>query len=121
MNDDAGTDVRLTDFDYLLADPHLQMVKAAIPYMQQPMQRFLSMMIKIQELSRTMNLFSGGEVAAMSVASAGERKSSPVEMLQAMKPYANPRERELIEMIEILQIMLQAMQTTSLSLERSSP
>ena len=112
MNDDAGTDVRLTDFDYLLADPHLQMVKAAIPYMQQPMQRFLSMMIKIQELSRAMNLFSGGEVAAMSVASAGERKSSPVEMLQAMKPYANPRERELIEMIENLQIMLQAMQTT---------
>ena len=96
MNDDAGTDVRLTDFDYLLADPHLQMVKAAIPYMQQPMQRFLSMVIKMQELNRTMNLFSGSEVSAM---------------LQAIKPYANSRERELIETIENLQIMLQAMQT----------
>ena len=100
MNDESGTDVRLTDFDYLLADPHLQMVKAAIPYMQQPMQRFLSMMIKMQELSRTMGL-----------GSSGDRKASPVEMLQAIKPYASPREQELIEMIENLQIMLQAMQT----------
>ena len=112
MNNDAGTDVRLTDFDYLLADPHLQMIKAAIPYMQQPMQRFLSMVIKMQELNRTMSLFSGGEVSAMGIGSAGERKTSPVEMLQAMKPYANPRERELIETIEKLQIMMQTMQTT---------
>ncbi len=111
MNTDAGTDIRLTDFDYLLADPHLQMVKAAIPYMQQPMQRFLSMVIKMQELNRTMNLFSGGEVSAMGVGAA-EHKPSPIEMLQAIKPYANPRERELIENIENLQIMLQAMQTS---------
>ena len=111
MNDESGTDVRLTDFDYLLADPHLQMVKAAIPYMQQPMQRFLSMMIKMQELSRTMSLFSGGEVSAMGLGSSGDRKASPVEMLQAIKPYASPREQELIEMIVNLQIMLQAMQT----------
>ncbi|MCI9106164.1 MAG: hypothetical protein HFG56_01925 [Lachnospiraceae bacterium] len=111
MNEDAGTDVRLTDFDYLLADPHLQMVKAAIPYMQQPVQRFLSMVIKMQELNRTMSLFSGNEVSAMSINPAGERKASPIEMLQAIKPYANPRERELIETIENLQIMLQAMQT----------
>ncbi|NBH70715.1 hypothetical protein D3Z51_01415 [Clostridiaceae bacterium] len=112
MNNDAGTDIRLTDFDYLMADPHLQMVKAAIPYMQQPIQRFLSMVIKMQELNRTMSLFSGGEVTAMGLGSAGERKASPVEMLQAMKPYANPRERELIETIENLQIMMQTMQTT---------
>ena len=111
MNDGSGIDVRLADFDYLLADPHLQMVKAAIPYMQQPMQRFLSMMIKMQELNRTMSLFSGGEVSAMSFGSAGDRKASPVEMLQAIKPYASPREQELIEMMENLQIMLQAMQT----------
>ena len=113
MNDDAGTDVRLPDFDYLLADPHLQMVKAAIPYMQQPVQRFLSMMIKLQELNRTMSLFSGGEVSAMSIGREGERKASTVEMLQAIKPYASPREQELIEMIENLQIMLQAMQAST--------
>ena len=112
MNENAGTDVRLTDFDYLLADPHLQMIKAAIPYMQQPLQRFLSMMIKMQELKRTMSLFSGNEVSAMSIGSSGDHKPSPVEMLQAMKPYANPRERELIEMMENLQIMMQAMQAT---------
>lgn len=112
MNDDAGTDVRLTEFDYLLADPHLQMVKAAIPYMQQPMQRFLSMMIKMQELNRTMNLFSGSEMSAMGINPANEHRASPMEMFQAIKPYANPRERELIEMIENLQIMLQAMQSS---------
>ena len=35
---------------------------------------------------------------------------SPMEMLQAMKPYAGPREKDMIEMIENLQVMLQAMQ-----------
>lgn len=108
-NEDNG--IRLTDFDYLLADPHLQMIKAAIPYMQVPQQRFLSMMIKVQELQRTMDLFRGGDMAAMGLKSPGEAKASPMEMLQAMKPYAGPKERDIIDNLENLQLMIQAMQT----------
>lgn len=111
MNEDNGKDIRLTEFDYLMAEPHLQMMKAAIPYMQPPQQRMISMMIKVQELNKTMELFRGGDLEAMGLTSPGTQKASPLEMLQAMKPYAGPKERELIEMLENLQIMLQAMQT----------
>jgi len=111
MSDENDKDVRLTEFDYLMADPHLQMMKAAIPYMQAPQQRLFSMLIKVQELNKTMELFNGGDLSAMGLSSPNARKTSPMEMLQAMKPYAGPKERDMIEMLENLQIMLQAMQT----------
>ena len=113
MNEDTGKDIRLTDFDYLVADPQLQMIKAAIPYMQPPQQRIISMFVKMQELNRTRSMFAGGEVSAMGLSPSGNQKTSPVEILQAIKPYAGPRERDMIEMFENLQIMMQAMQTST--------
>ena len=110
MSEETGKDIRLTDFDYLVAEPQLQMIKAAIPYMQPSQQRIISMLVKIQELNRTRSLFAEGEVSAMGLSPSGNQKSSPVEILQAMKPFAGPREREMIEMFENLQIMMQAMQ-----------
>lgn len=110
MSEDAGKDMPLTDFDYLLADPHLQMIKSIIPYMQPNGQRMLSMMIKLQELNRVRTLFSEGEVSAMGLTPPGTKKSSPMEILQTIKPFASPREREFIETVENLQIMVQAMQ-----------
>lgn len=113
MNEETGKDIRLTDFDYLVADPQLQMIKAAIPYMQPPQQRIISMLVKMQELNRTRSLFAAGEVSAMGLTPPSEKRSSPVEILQAMKPFAGPKERDMIEMFENLQIMMQAMQTTT--------
>ena len=110
MNDENVKDVKLTEFDYLTADPHIQMMKAALPYMQAPQQRLFSMMIKVQELNKTLELFEGGDLTAMGLNSQNQQKTSPMEMLQAMKPYASPKERDMIEMLENLQIMMQAMQ-----------
>ncbi len=112
MNHNPTKNIQLTEFDYLLADPHLQMMKAAIPYMQHPQQRMFSMIIKIQELQRTVNLFQD-DVSAMGISGEPQRKASALEMLQAMKPYAPPQEQEMIEMLENLQIMLQAMQPSA--------
>lgn len=111
MSDDKNKDIRLTEFDYLMADPQLQMMKAALPYMQAPQQRMFSMLIKMQELHKTMELFDGGDLSAMGLSDQSASRPSPMEMLQAMKPYAGPRERDMIEMLENLQIMMQAMQT----------
>ena len=43
------TDYKLTDLDYLTGDHHLQMMKAALPFLNVPQQRTLSMFVKIQE------------------------------------------------------------------------
>ncbi len=111
MNQEEENGIGLTEFDYQLADPNLQMIKAAIPYIPAPQQRVISLLIRIQEMRRTIEMFSGNEVSAMGLHPAGNHTSSPTEMLQAMKPYAGPRERDFIEMLENIQIMLQAMQT----------
>ena len=47
MNDDAEKDIHLTEFDYLTADPKLQMIKAALPYMSVTEQRFILSLIHI--------------------------------------------------------------------------
>lgn len=111
MNEEKTPNIQLTEFDSMVAEPRLQMIKAAIPYLPLPQQRILSMMVKMQELNHIRCLYAEGEVSAMGLSSS-PRRTSPVEIIQAMKPYAGPKEREMIEMFENLQIMLQAMQTT---------
>lgn len=84
------------------------MLKAALPYMPSSRQRFCSMLIQIQQIQRTRSLFQDGQLSTMELARSGNKTSSPIEMLQAIKPYASQREREFIEMLENLQIMMQA-------------
>lgn len=112
MNE-TNQEIRLTDFDYLVTDPQLQMVKAAIPYLQLPQQRAVSAFVKVMEIRRTMNLFQGEEVSAMGINPGAPRKATPQEILQAVKPYAGPREREMIDTLENIQLMIQAMQTST--------
>ena len=47
-------ELKLTDLDYAIGDHHLQMLKAALPYMEIPQQRAMSMFVKWNELMRTM-------------------------------------------------------------------
>lgn len=107
MNEEQNT-IRLTELDYRIADPNIQMMKAAVPFMHPAQQRLLSMIIKLQEFNRTMALFRGGDMTAMGIAP--PKNASPLEMLQAIKPYAGPREQEMIDLFENFQIMMQTMQ-----------
>ncbi len=111
MNEEKTPNIQMTEFDSMVAEPRLQMIKAAIPYLPLPQQRLMSIMVKMQELNHIRSLYAEGELSAMGLSS-GSRQTSFVEIIQAMKPYAGPKEREMIEMFENLQIMLQAMQTT---------
>lgn len=98
-------DLKLTDLDYAIADHHMQMLKAAIPYMKIPEQRSLSIFIKWEELIRTMNFFSENDDGMMSICSLDENHTSPADMLAALKPYANQAEQDLIDILSnILQL-----------------
>lgn len=88
----------MTELDYLTASPHLQMIKAALPYIHLTEQRFFSLMVKVQELARTVQLFSQGEDGAVGICSLEGDSSSPVDMLNAMKPYANAQEQDFIDL-----------------------
>lgn len=98
-------DLKLTDLDYAIADHHMQMLKAAIPYMKIPEQRSLSIFIKWEELVRTMNFFSENDDGMMSICSLDENHTSPADMLASLKPYANQSEQDLIDILSnILQM-----------------
>lgn len=91
--------MKLTDFDYLIGDHHLQMVKAAIPYVNVTGQRFLSFFVKLKELQRTVSLFREEPVGAMGICTAGDgQKGSPLEIMKAIRPYGNTQEQDLIDM-----------------------
>lgn len=99
MNNEQN--IRANDLDSLIGDNHLQMMKAALPYMSVSQQRFMSYFVKINELRRTINLFEEGEVAAMGLNSSRERErnNNPFDMLNAIKAFANPAEQDLIDLI----------------------
>ncbi len=93
-------DLKMTDLDYLTAAPHLQMIKAALPYIHVPEQRFFSLMVKISELERTVRLFQEKEDGMVGICSLEEdQPSSPIDMLNAMKPYGTPQEQEFIDLV----------------------
>ncbi|EXG86292.1 hypothetical protein [Lacrimispora sp.] len=99
MNNEQN--IRANDLDSLIGDNHLQMMKAALPYMSVSQQRFMSYFVKINELRRTINLFEEGEVAAMGLNSSRERErnNNPLDMLNTIKSFANPAEQDLIDLI----------------------
>ena len=92
-------DYKLTDLDYLIGDHHLQMIKAALPYVQVPQQKFLSVLVKGNELMRTMELFREGPEGEMGICSVGQDQSSPIEMPNATKPYRTQHEQDLMDVI----------------------
>ncbi len=92
-------DLKLTDLDYAIADHHMQMLKAALPYINVSGQRSLSLFIKCRELIRTMHFFKENDDGMLSVCALDEEHSSPVDMLAAIKPYASPKEQDFIEFL----------------------
>lgn len=95
-------DLKLTDLDYLSSDHHLQMMKAALPYMRVSEQKAISLFVKMQEFARTLNLFNDEEVMTMGICSLEGEQATPLNMLNAMKPYANPIEQNIIEMFTMV-------------------
>lgn len=90
---------KATELDSLTAAPHLQMIKAALPYINLPEQRILSLMVKVQELSRTMKLFEESEDGLVGICSLGGKQPGPLDMLNAIKPFGSPYEQEFIDTI----------------------
>ena len=92
--------LKMTELDYLTAAPHLQMIKAALPYINIQEQRIFSLLVKIGELERTVQLFGKKEEGELGICSREEdAPASPLDMLNAMKPYGTEAEQDFIDLI----------------------
>ena len=72
------------DLDSLIGDNHLQMMKAALPYMSVTEQRFISLFVKFNELRRTVKLFEddgGGCHGHLLHRRRHREPASPIDML----------------------------------------
>ena len=95
-------DYKLTDLDYLIGDHHLQMIKAALPYLGVQEQKAISLFVKAQELRKTVELFETEAVASMGICAleSSEGTGSLRDLLKAIRPYGNPMERDMIDMAQ---------------------
>ena len=92
--------LKMTELDSLTSAPHMQMIKAALPYIHIPEQRFFSLIVKFSELERTIRLFDQKNREAVGICSLGEDEpASPIDMLTAMKPYGTEEEQDMIDLM----------------------
>lgn len=93
------SDVKFTEFDYWSSDPHLQMLKAALPFMEVSQQRAFSLLVRIQELRHTMALYGQAQDPDLEICALEKAPSSPADMLLAVRPFAPAREQDFIDVI----------------------
>ena len=84
----------MTPFDNLVTPPFLYTLKLLLPYTPPSMQRFFGIYIKFLELRHTMEYFQGFS-------------SSPANILEGLKPYMGPAEKEMMEQMEMMMNMME--------------
>lgn len=78
---------------------HIQMIKAAIPYIQSERQSSLSIYLKYLELRNTITFFHNSNKSDMQACSLSAEESSPLDMLNDIKNYCNEEEQDSINNI----------------------
>ena len=91
----------LTAIDQIANRNHLQMFKAAIPYLPKENQKFFSFYIKFLELQNVMSFFSAqpGRLQSCSAAEEGIHLS---DMLNDIRNYCDENEKQMIDQISNL-------------------
>lgn len=88
----------MESIDTMIQDRHLELIKAAIPYLDSPRQRSMAMLVKCMELQRTAALFQNPE-NNLRMCSGENEGEAPVQMLTAIREYCNDKEKEIVDNI----------------------
>lgn len=88
--------------DTLVQSRELQMLKSMVPYFSGPQQRMVSLVIKLVELQKTMQLFNQKpelQAAELRICENESPNERTCHMLNAMKEYCTPQEQENIDVL----------------------
>lgn len=88
--------------DTLIQNRPIQMLKAIVPYLYEPQQRIVSMMIRMIELQRTMQLFDATpemQAQELRICSNESPTERTHQILNVLREYCTPQERDQIDMI----------------------
>ena len=98
----------MTPFDELVTSPQLQTVKLLLPYTPAPGRRALAACVKFLEFRQTLTLFGKhGSVSAQAFQKSPG--TSPLEILDALRPYLGKKDCEMLDMILNLKDMMSMM------------
>ena len=89
----------IATLDSLIEDRQLQMMKAAIPYMNGPSQKNMAFMIKFMELERTVSVFNSSPSSIQMCSVSEDETASPLQLLSALREFCTEREKETIDML----------------------
>lgn len=83
--------------DEIASESHVQMIKAAIPYINIPIQKFAAIYVKALELNNTISFFNntGGDLSACSISAEG----TALDMLNDIQCYCNDKEKETVDLL----------------------
>lgn len=85
----------------LFSNKQLNILKASLPYVPSTMQKVISYYIKIEEFNIMRNSFNTSHDNLLSACDNGSdnnHKNKPIELINAVKPYLNTEEKNLIDM-----------------------
>ena len=85
----------------LFSNKPLNILKASLPYVPSTMQKVISYYIKIEEFNIMRNSFNTSHDNLLSACDNGSdnnHKYKPIELINAVKPYLNTEEKNLIDM-----------------------
>ncbi len=86
----------LTAIDQVANQNHLQIIKAAVPYLKPQEQKFIAVCAKLLELQNIVAFFSGRE-ANVSACSIEQENVSTTDILNDIKNYCDPSEQEILD------------------------
>ena len=85
----------------LFSNKPLNILKASLPYVPSTIQKVISYYIKIEEFNIMRNSFNNSHDNLLSACDNGSdnnHKNKPIELINAVKPYLNTEEKNLIDM-----------------------
>lgn len=95
----------LTALDQIANQNHLQLIKAAIPYIASENQKMLSVLIKMMELQNIMNFYDHSNFA-VNACSAGAGQPDMLDILTDIRNYCEGEEQAFLDQwIQIVSAM----------------
>lgn len=87
-----------TAFDLETQSRNIQMLKTVIPYINGSRQKTFAILIKFLELQNVASLF-GSETSSLSICSAEDPTERRMQLLNDLKKFCTPTERDSIDMM----------------------
>lgn len=86
----------LTAIDQIANQNHLQMIKAAVPYLHAREQKFVAIYAKLLELQNIMSFYSEN-ASQISSCSIDQNSASTSDILNDIRNYCDPSDQEMID------------------------